>query len=91
MQLKFEYLNRLFVKIKWNFSSIKDFSNIRCGLKDDRQLVKMTDKMIVQILHEHNILRAKFARGEVEGYPGKVKRMSKLVSLIQFVSELHKN
>lgn len=50
----------------------------------------MTDKMIAQTLHEHNILRAKFARGEVEGYPGKVKRMSKLVSLNEFVSETRK-
>lgn len=46
--------------------------------------------MIAQTLHEHNILRAKFARGEVEGYPGKVKRMSKLVSLNEFVSETRK-
>lgn len=49
----------------------------------------MTDKLIAQTLHEHNILRAKFARGEVEGYPGKVKRMSKLVSLSEIVFEPH--
>lgn len=36
--------------------------------------------MIAHTLHENNSLRAKFARGEVKGYPGKVKRMSKLVS-----------
>lgn len=50
----------------------------------------MTDKMIAQTLDEHNVLRAKFARGEVEGYPGKVKRMSKLVGLSEFDSETQK-